>query len=996
MIAAGRRKIHTIPAGLPFAKSLAAHIWAEHHETPETLPQTRILLPTRRACRTVREAFLSITGGAPLLLPQLLPLGDVEEDALALQDAGQGKAALELPPALPPLRRQLLLARLIHGLKDLDYSFEQALQLAQPLGHLMDQIYTEGLSFTALEKLVPEQFAAHWQITLRFLEILSLHWPRVLEEEGAIDAADRRERLIRAQAAQWRAAPPQTPVIAAGSTGSIPATAELLDVIAGLPQGCVVLPGLDTAMDEASWNSLTESHPQYGFRHLLTHLQTTREQVTLWPGTESAPHSTRMKARRLLAREMMRPAATTEAWTDLRTQQKFLESLPQALQGLEIALCKNEQEEAQIVALALRQTLETPGRTAAFITPDRGLAQRVTAACRRWGITVDDSGGKPLDHTPHGHFLLQIADVCALQLAPLSLLALLKHPLCRPWPDHRAYRQAVEELEQALRGPKPMPGLAGLRARLADAAARHRDITQAARLLETLESLTTPLLSAAAARQTRTLPDWVQDHLRLAEALAGAALWRGEDGEAAALFLAGLLEQGRNMPETAFQDYRSILQHLLRGVTIRPAYGTHPRLQILGQLEARLVDADLVILGGLNEAVWPPEPGHDPWMSRPMRGDFGLPAAARAIGLSAHDFVQGFCHADVLLTAAERRSGTPAAPARWLQRLETVLQAAGAEDRLQPAVALLTLARALDTPDHVQPAARPAPKPDIKHRPRMLSVTEVETWLQDPYGVYARAVLGLKALKPLEQEPDAAQRGTFLHDVFERFLRTCPDDLPADAETILLRIGEERFRALHDDPAVWRFWWPRFERIAAGFVTLERARRQTLKPLLMEGKGAYVFPSALGPFTLTARADRIDRRGDHGFLIDYKSGGNFTRSGLATGQYPQLPLEAVILQHGGFADAGRLTPAGLSYWIMTGGAKPIQTVDIADDVPTLAARTEESLRQLIAVYADEATPYHSLPRGDKKPRFSDYTHLARVGEWSVIGTDDAAAESEAA
>ena len=486
-------------------------------------------------------------------------------------------------------------------------------------------------------------------------------------------------------------------------------------------------------------------------------------------------------------------------------------------------------------------------------------------------------------------------------------------------------------------------------------------------------------------------------HLALAERLAGDTLWRGADGESSALFFADFLQQSRDMPALPPEDYGLVLRQLLRQVTVRPAYGAHPRLQILGQLEARLVAADQIILGGLNEGVWPPDPGHDPWMSRPMRKDFGLPAADRAIGLSAHDFVQAFCGGDILLTSAERREGAPATPARWLQRLDAVLLAANVSNDVLQARTLLGLARRLDRPDTVQRIARPAPTPAKAHRPRNLSVTDIETWLQDPYGLYARAVLRLRKLKPLEQEPDAAQRGIFLHQVFEQFLRAHPDALPEDALPALLKIAQQSRDALHDDPAVWRFWWPRFERIAAAFIALESGRRGVCQPVITEGKGAYTFPSALGDFTLTARVDRIDRQGDQGLLIDYKSGGAFTLKGLSTGQYPQLPLEGVILQHGGFAEAGALSPAAFSYWIMTGGAKPIQIVEIAENAPDIAARAESDLKNLIAAYADESTPYHSLPRPEKKPRFSDYAHLARVGEWAVIGSDsDSSAESEAA
>ncbi|MEZ5919612.1 MAG: hypothetical protein R3D66_06895 [Alphaproteobacteria bacterium] len=498
-----RSGIFSIPAGIPFARALAAQLLFETQDNPENLSRYKILLPTRRACRTLQESFLRLSEKQAVLLPRLQPLGDVDEDELSLSLAGQAGLSrfLEIPPAMPPLQRQILLARLIAGRQDFTQGFDRALALASALGRLMDQIHTEGLDMGDMATLVPDEFASHWQITLRFLEILSIEWPKILAESGLIDAADRRNRLINALSDFWEEHPPEMPVIAAGSTGSIPATGRLLGVIAGLPQGRVVLPGLDTQMDAQSWDALEETHPQFGLKQLLERIAVSRQTVKLWPAQDQ-DHSAG-PVRRMLASEIMRPAATSARWMDLgqdATQKQLLET---ALAGISLYECDHERDEAELIALLMRETLEIPGKTAALVTPSRTLAQRVRAAAKRWNIALDDSAGRPLSRTQAGTFALAVHEAARTALAPVALLSLLKHPLCRTELDPAIYRAAITALEKdALRGMRPAPGLQGLAARLG----------KKPPLLEILETALGPLCAAiwsAGGRPLALGPCWM-------------------------------------------------------------------------------------------------------------------------------------------------------------------------------------------------------------------------------------------------------------------------------------------------------------------------------------------------------------------------------------------------------------------------------------------------------------------------------------------------------
>ncbi len=986
--------LYTIPAGVPFADALAQGLLSRSDGDPAALAAMRIMLPTRRACRTMREAFLRLSHGKPLLLPRLQPLGDIDEDelTLALDDEALSGALLTLPPAMPPLRRQILLARAIAALPAYTRGPAQDFALAGALGRFMDQIYTEGLDLKALPALVQDEtLAAHWQVTVEFLTILSARWPEILAENGAIDAADRRGRLLALLADHWQAAPPQTPVIAAGSTGSIPATGRLLKVIAGLPQGMVILPGLDTVMDEESWQALDDTHPQATLGHLLeAHLGVTRTDIRDWPHEPPATiqadeppalQARTQAARRTLATEMMRPAATTAQWRRLSPDETDADALKGTLGRLARFEADTPQQEALMIALLMRQTLETPDRTAALVTPDRALARRVVTTCRRWGLTVDDSAGTALTETAPGSYLRLCAAVLSGGFQAGALAALLKHELCRFGYSRTEKAARIAVLETvALRGPPPRD-FAALRTRLPGnetvqdfAAALEQHFAPLANLMQDGAAPFAALLDA---------------HITLAETLAAGPagdhnLWQGDDGEAAALFLADLRAQAALMPALDDASYLSLLEQLMRTITVRPSYGTHPRLLILGQLEARLMQADLVILGGLNEGTWPPDPASEPWLSRPMRARFGLPAPERQIGLAAHDFIQGFCAPHVVLTRARRAGNAPSVPARWWQRLDTVLQALTIDPAgLSPGLPRSWLT-ALDQPSGPpQPAARPAPRPPVSARPDALYVTAIERWMRDPYSLYARYILGLRKLPDLEEQTDAALRGTLMHEALDAFVRAHPDTLPDSAAALLLDQGRTLLADQADADRLWGFWWPRFTRLAAWFVDHERQWRLMAAPLATEAEGRLALDIDGSPFTLSAKADRIDRLRAGGYaLVDYKTGGTPSGREIEAGFAPQLPLEALILEAGGFADIPPGPAAYTGFWKMSGGVPPGEEKTVS----AASAAARAGLEGLVRAFRDPQTPYYSLPRPDAAPpaAWQDYAHLARVPEWTAL------------
>lgn len=984
--------LYTLPAGLPFADILAQGILQECDFDPQTLTRYRILLPTRRACRALREAFLRQSDGKPLLLPIMHPIGDIDEDELILKMADA--SIDDIPPAISPLKRQILMGKMIEARPDFHGDADQAIKLAGELGKLLDQVIIADLSLDNLENIHVGDYADHWQKTVKFLDLIRIYWPQILEERGVIEAADRRNRLIHALNTMWQENPPQTPIIAAGSTGTVPATGELLHTIAHLPLGCVLLPGLDHEIDPESWDALDATHPQATLKTLLQRFDAKPADIKIWPAIpEDAP-----KTRQKLLREIMRPAETTKEWAKITKA-----DIAPDIETLHRFDCENEQEEALLIALLMRETLETASKTAALVTPDRALAKRVSMACRRWGIELDDSGGKTLNQSYRGGYFKLLLTASLHHLQAPSLVPVLKHGLSTLGYCRQDFSNLCGDIEKyAFRDNIAYKYLTSLLGKVNKPDKTPKLHSAHAELLEKIESAFAPLI--ALTEGEHAFYTLYKAHLTLAETLCATPdkngaeiLWREEDGEEAAKLFAELGELASDMPPMTLTGYASILDSLMETRPVRPAYGTHPRLMILGHLEARLIQADRMILSALNEESWPPKAEHDPWMSRPMRGDFGLPSPEMRVGLSAHDFGQAFCAKEVILTRAKKNEGAPTVPCRWLERLDAVLKAADIEPLTLSQLDYHSLLQSLSAiTGEPTPYERPRPVPPVSLRPKELYATHIETWMTDPYALYAKKILNLKKLEDLDTGIDARLKGDALHKAFERFIDDHRKGLPHDAHGVLREYLMEELGELAEDKAFMNFWQPRLTRLIDWFIDQETKWREDAIPGILEREGTYTLADK--DFTLKAFADRIDTVKDGtAAIIDYKTGSVPSNTKIQAGYAPQLPLEALILLKGAFPDFTQKQVSSLAYWKASGGADDKVTSikpDKEETLHDLIARYEQNLHVMIEIFAKPETPYISLPKPSVAPRYQDYAHLARVQEWAAL--DDAEDGEEAA
>jgi ATP-dependent helicase/nuclease subunit B len=959
--------VYTIPPHRAFADALVTGVLALYGADSMALARGIILVPNNRAGQAIGDAFVRRAEGG-LLMPRLVPIGDPELD----DRTGPALDPLDeqpLTPAIAPLRRQLILARLLQDARGGDAA--EAMRLGADLGRVLDQLHVEERKPDELAKLdLKDGLSEHWQRSLDLLNIVLKQWPQELAQRGCIDLADRRNQLLTRVEERWAREAPPGFVIAAGISTGAPAVARLLKRVARLPNGRVVLAGLDQHMPAAEWDAVAgkdggpaiETHPQFHLWQMLDRMDTARADVKLWRyGSESDAAPARSRA----ISNALAPARFTDKWVDLKASERQLSGV----QAIEVA---TPADEAQAVSLAIRAKLDTPG-TVALVTPDRGLARRVATHLKRWGIEADDSAGIPLSQTASGMALLALATAAAEGFVPVPLLALLKHPLVNGGQERLAWLDGARALDMALRGPRPAASLAAITAFLATGDERTKKTRSAA--LEWWHEVA-PLLEPAEAmfRNGGTMGQLLEVLRTTLETLCGDGVWAGEAGRALADLFADLQAHSDEAPARveAFILPR-LLRQLLEATTARPARGGHPRVFIWGLLEAKLQSAETMILGGLNEGIWPALPTPDPWLAPAVRRQLGLPSLERRIGLSAHDLAGALGAPAVLLTRARRDTGAPTNASRFWLRLETM-----AGELAAPAVRFDLLARALDGGDG-QPrrAHRPAPCPPLSARPQRIAVTDVDRLAADPYSFYAKAILKLQALEDADAEPGPAWKGSLIHDVLDRWAKES-----GYARGALV----ERMRHALDGPAVHpvvrTLWLPRLIDACTWIETqVDEGRSEGRTPAASEVKGEAVKDG----ITVYGRADRIDQTPGGIAIIDYKTGNAPSNKQVKEGFALQLGLLGFIASQGGF-ERGNGAPDGFEYWsfrrdgdsfgkISTpagGGKSQIAPDAFVDFIVT-------KFREAAARWLTGDEPFIAKLHPDYG--YGEFDHLMRLEEW---------------
>lgn len=1004
--------VYSIAAHRGFADALVAGLVPRYGEDDLGLARLTLLLPSTRAVRTVTEAFIRHFGAEErggMLMPRMAAVGDLDLDE-AIGPLLDPLGANAIPPAVEPTRRWLTLAELLDRAMDAlgrnpRPSPAGRLRLAREIGQTMDRLLVEGIAPDDLwaEPVMQAlaEVAAHWSENTKLFYAVQAMWRAELEDLGMVDAATRRNMLFARAARQWRDAPPATPVVAAGVTSAAPELARMLRVISELPRGAVILPDLDLTLADEVWDELGRAghadeagaspfarddavtHPQYHLKLLLNRMGVARGEVRPWHRRGmGAAEPERSHA---ISSLFMPPQASTR-WVDLPAEKR-------RMAGVRIMESANPEEEAQAIALLVRRALEGAERRIAVVTPDRGLAARVAAHLRRWNIEPDDSAGRPLSQTAAGRFLLLLAEVMADDAAPVPLIAMLEHPLAGEPFGRAAWLDHARQLELELRGPRPAPGLAALRERIGRLARRTAGIGD---WWQAVEAALAPLFVRDAAAgdgadgeaPARPLGGHVDLLARAAEAICGDPLWAGADGRALSAFVDDLRLHGSEAgPALAPGDLPAVLREAMDPVAVRPPYGGHPRVAIYGLLESRMARADLVICGGLNEGVWPPRPAPDPLLAPPVMRALGVPGADFRIGLSAHDLAAALGAPEVVLSRAARDEGGPAIPSRFLLRVKALLGDRLLESHRESAA--VDLARAIDdTPGQPPVYPRPEPRPDASQRQVDIAVTALDRLLGDPYQFYAREILALRSLDPLDADPSAAWQGTAAHAILERWHRARADD----PRVRLAPIADDVLEEMNMHPLMRGLWRPR---LLAALEWVERAIGEdgARQAIAIERKGEMTVEGV----RIHGRADRIDRLADGTLaIVDYKTGKPPGWKMVEQGFALQLGLIGMMARAGGIADVEG-EPVAFEYWSLAknraGGFGYVETPLRVGSKRTgiepdrFLPLTEAKLREAIGDYIRGDAPFTARKNPDY-PGYADYDQLMRLDEWQARVDDD--------
>ena len=936
--------IISISSTTSFADKLASELIEKYQDKDWGLFFNKIILPTRRSVKTLKDALIRQSGKKTLILPQMVSFSDLKFFSLGYKEP------------ISELHRNILLSRLVMQKEPL--SVEKAFEISKQLSGVMDEMQYFGIPFEKLKNIVPDKFALHWQDTLSFLDILYTYWPTIIEQEEKTDIASYRIETIHKIIDDWKNNPPAERIIAAGFTGGLPIIEEFLKAVYHLPNGCVILPNLDCLMSDEQWESIDDTHPQYHLKKLLSFMDIKRQDV-FWENNQPT------EKERLLSLAMT-PAGYTDLW---QKEKKFSKDV---LKGVRRIDCDTPQTEALNIAYLLREVLETPEKKAILVTNDRNLSRRVILQMKRWNIELDDSAGVPLSKTSVGRFFLQIAQAAQTGLNQ-DFLSMLKHPLCCDGQPFDAFRKSVHKWEKEKRQ-KPLTP----------------NFELSSDLNEFFSLFSNPVLIP--------FDVFLTAHITLAESLAASAdksgaerLWVGDDGKALAHLLEELKTLSDKIPEVEANFYPALIRSFLQTVGVRPKYGMHPRLDILGPIEARLQQADLVILAGMNEGSFPQIPDADLWLNRPMRKECGLPSPEEKISQQAHDFCHLFLAPQVVLTRSLKQDGTPTIPSRFLRRLEAVLKASDIDFISEKE----NLNHLLYATDSYEPILRPAPVPPLKTRPQKLSVTEIEKWMRDPYFIYAKHILKLKRLDDLDKIPSILEYGNAVHEAFENFVLLPYENQKLDT---LQKMGMDAFLKYGFDKTTLSFFWTRFQKTASWFVEIQKKISELDVKSYPEKRGSVTLTIKDKSFILYGKTDRIDVAKDGTVtIVDYKTGSVPVISDIKSGYNPQLALEAYILTQNGYEDLpekqSELSITDLKYYKLSGtkdGGQISSALGSKNSIApkTLIDDTITRLIEMINLFSLEKTAYIASPNFSKRSKYNDYEHLERISEWSNAQEDN--------
>ena len=970
-----KKNIWTINHTENFLKCLAIGILEECDFRNDKLAEVTILLPTKRAAKLIQDIFLENLQTSAILLPNIIPFQEIGEEELI--------NPRKTKPSIPKISRRFLLTRLI--LKQMETSqsipkLEIANNLAKELEYFVDDIQTHSIKLDSIDKIVPENLASHWQNTLEFLNIIRFNWPKILDEQNLSDPIERRNKLFEQLSLKWSTKAPKGLIIAAGTTATIPATRELMKVIKNLPNGVLVLPGLDINLEERAWNCIDETHPQFSLKEFLKYINHDRCDINSWPYKEKTKSK---MIREQFISETMRPKETTELWLQIKKQQQNISN------GISIIQAENNQNEAINVAVAMRHIEQKKNLSCALITHDKQLAKNVSYLLKNWDINIENSYGVSLSETKQGIFLQLVAEVSLNNFSSISLLSLLKHQLLGCGIEKIELIKNIHEIEiNHIRGKRYLTGINELYERISS------DLNSSKEIINWLKYFKNTISDFSLLKLNKKVPfsKLLRAHINCCEKLAKTPdanglqkMWTGEDGESCSNFLKMLINNSEGMGDINCSSYQKFFSELLNEESFVGNNTSHSKLKILSPIEARLTYHDIVILGGLNEGVWPEELKTGPWLNLEMRNSLGLPKLDNKIGQSASDLCHGLGAKEVLLTRSIKENRNPSIASRWWYRIENIINISNdskKENIIDPRN-IQNWSKNLFIPDKKISCSPPEPNIPERNKPRSFSITNAGILLRNPYEFYVKNILKLVPLERIEPEDEKTTYGIILHKILEVFLTHsfAINNSYEQNYNNFLNTSEKIITQYAISKVQKKLWFTRIKSIGEKFINHITSDSIKIDKYLIEIKGQYKFETKVGSFSIIGKADRIDLFNKNEIrIIDYKTGKVPDKWKINNGFEPQMILLALIASHDGFERIPSIyrNIKSLEYWQVHGREVGITITKLKiDEIKNKFLAFENFIEDF---HFQNKTYFYQIDKTLSSP-FDISKNLAREEEW---------------
>jgi len=977
-------------------------------ENVTDLASIKIFLPNRTAVHDMQKVLLNVMGEKKSTeLPLILPIGEMDEVRAITVSKQPDNRIADLSKYL--VVTKAILAWMASSSLDTCCSANtvdsviEVMYLAKSFMELLDQLELEDIDLHQLISLCATEY--HYQLgpTLPVLKIVAEQLSKLLTAKKSKFANS--YCLIRQELFEIRDNPPDTPVIVAGSLSTVSTSLALMKAVLGLKRGVVVLPGLDSVMDtkirKSAVNSeaRAETHPQYNLDVILEYLNVNRTQIQNL-AIENNPN---MVARAHMVSEVMSPALRVGSWSNLQFKHN-------AVHGLCLIEAKNEIEEALSIACILRESVKQK-KTAALITNNRRLVRLVTLEMHRFGLCLNDSIGIPLSATLPAVLARLLVKVTLGRHNVFDVANFLRHPMVRFGFSESAIVCVIKAIDLlVLRSECPLSDMSYLVLAFNNVVAKQQrcnddwdvDETKIELTKKILARLTVVLepLMALRGQSVVKFSEYLRAHYialmevvqpSINEDIVCAEYWSQLNSVMLDLTNLACDEMLDSVvdPET----YIRILMSLLDRYTAYNALDCNKQslLHVWDPLDARLRDVDRVILGSFIEGVWPKARALDAWIPKQMRSDIGLISHDRFIGFTAHDFSRGLLSApEVFLTRSLKVNHVPTVASRWLQRLQLVLAPEQVTKLKQRGEKYLSLARAVAHVDikMEDPIARPYPVPPLQLRPKTLSVMDINTWIKDPYVLYAKRILKLKKLRPIGRVPGKSEIDRIVCKTVNRYIGEITTDSSVyrrscDHNARYHEIVNEELECVSAFPAVAILGKARLFSIGNWFLNKEAARYDHFESLAKQLSGSLSLPGV--NFCITGHVDQIGVLSNDSFVIvnyGIKSLSSVRTRDLLS--HPMMLL-AMMVRFGAFGDEYiKRAASEIVYVQLARGDQKRICLNLSEDIESLLHEVYTGLLALVRTYSNPEQGYLSQAHLSWKDGLDgDYDHLARVGEWAM-------------